>query len=98
MSLSDAETVNRRRLFSVGDVVRVKTGVSDPDFPNNDLDGWVGKIVERIETPATVQYLVQWSERTLSRFSSEFRESCEIDDFAIDLMWLLEEDLDAAHG
>ena len=30
--------------FSVGDRVRVKTGVPDPDFPDIPLGGWAGTI------------------------------------------------------
>jgi len=91
--LSDAPAASRRALFCVGDTVRVRTGISDPDFPGNPLDGWVGRIVERDDTPVPVQYLVQWDEKTLVRMWPDCRESCELEGFAFDRMWLLEDDL-----
>ena len=36
--------------FSVGDAVRVRAGVIDPDFPDIPLDGWAGVIAECDET------------------------------------------------
>jgi len=35
--------------FKVGDKVRVKSGVSDPDFPDMPLGGWSGTVTEIIE-------------------------------------------------
>ncbi len=35
--------------FQVGDRVRVKPGVSDPDFPDMPLGGWSGIVTEVIE-------------------------------------------------
>ena len=32
--------------FTVGDKVRVRTGVTDPDFSDIPLGGWAGKITE----------------------------------------------------
>ena len=35
--------------FQVGNKVRVKPGVSDPDFPDMPLGGWSGTVTEIIE-------------------------------------------------
>jgi hypothetical protein len=35
--------------FTVGDKVRVRSGVSDPDFPDMPLGGWTGTVTEIIE-------------------------------------------------
>ncbi len=45
--------------FSVGDAVRVKPGVTDPDFPDTPFGGWAGTIaeVEDVE-PRTYLYLI----------------------------------------
>ena len=32
--------------FSVGDAVRVRFGVTDPDFPDIPFGGWAGAITE----------------------------------------------------
>ena len=41
--------------FQVGDKVRVKPGVSDPDYPDMPLGGWSGTITEiRFEGNATI--------------------------------------------
>ena len=92
--LEDVVAEEWRPLPTVGDIVCVRPGTSDPDFPARQLDGWIGKIVDRDETVAPVQCLVQWNDSTIDRMSSDERSLCEWEDFAIDQMWLLEEELD----
>ena len=44
MSHTKKGSVNPR--FQVGDKVRVKSGVIDPDFPDIPLGGWSGTVTE----------------------------------------------------
>ena len=51
--------------FKVGDKVRVKQGVSDPDFPDMPLGGWTGTITEIIEHKGQINCVFKLDERTL---------------------------------
>ena len=50
--------------FALGDSVRVRSGITDPDFPDISLGGWAGKItgVQEGDPPF---YDIHWSEETL---------------------------------
>ncbi len=91
--LEDVDVADWRPSLAVGDAVCARAGTSDPDFPDRQLDGWSGMIVEIDETVAPAQYLVQWDRNTVSGMSPDCRSRCETEDFVFDQMWLLEDDL-----
>ncbi len=80
--------------FSIGDKVRVKHGVIDPDFPDIPLGGWSGtvKAVEQADCE------IKWDKRTLRGIHPVYRKRCERDDFDPGTMWLGVEDLDPDDG
>ena len=45
-TMSDTKDKSDTPRFRVGDKVRVKTGVIDPDFPDIPLGGWTGTVTE----------------------------------------------------
>jgi hypothetical protein len=49
--------------FETGDEVRVKLGVTDPDFPDIPLGGWSGMIWEVDPADEGVTCLIEWGER-----------------------------------
>ena len=51
--------------FSLGCLVRVRSGTKDPDFPDIPIGGWAGKItkVEAVNPPC---YLIRWNHQTLN--------------------------------
>ncbi|HKI21072.1 MAG TPA: hypothetical protein VKA15_24485, partial [Isosphaeraceae bacterium] len=51
--------------FKLGDKVRVKYGVIDPDFPDIPLGGWTGTVTEVEQTDDQITYEIEWDERTL---------------------------------
>ena len=61
----ETDSASRRPPFAIGDTVRVKAGVPDPDFRRRTLDGRIGQIVDRDESSAPARYLVQWDHTTL---------------------------------
>ncbi len=66
------KTENKSGNFQVGDSVRVKDGISDPDF-GIDIGGWQGKI-EKIEK----NYIcIAWDSHTLSIFPDKYISQCE---------------------
>ena len=82
--------------FSVGDAVRVKLGVVDPDFPDIPLGGWAGTIAE-VED-GDPPYLIQLNERTLKSIHPIYHNRCERDGLEADQVWMLEEDLEPDVG
>lgn len=83
--------------FAVGDAVRVRVGVNDPDFPDIPLGGWAGKIneVEESEPPL---YLIRWSRETLRDMRPVYRNRCERDGLDHEEMRLGEDELEADVG
>lgn len=78
--------------FSVGDLVRVKPGVRDPDFADIPLGGWAGKVAE-IGEGSPLIYLIRWNQPTLKQADPVYRKRCERDGLEFEQMWLGENDL-----
>src|SRR4051794_35269320 len=84
--------------FEPGVKVRVKRGVTDPDFPDIPLGGWAGTVkrVEQVKGEPT--YLIEWDRRTLKGIHPVYRKRCERDGLEFDTMWLGEEDIEPDEG
>lgn len=78
--------------FSVGDLVRVKHCVTDVDYPDIPLGGWVGTI-SKAERDS---YLVRWSIETLENVHPIYRKRCERDGIDIEEYWVNADDLESA--
>ena len=63
----------RHLKFRVGDLVRVKHGVADIDFPDIPMGGWVG----RISKNGNGTHLVRWVIETLEQVHPVYRKRCE---------------------
>src|SRR5581483_2251802 len=54
--------------FAVGDHVRVRAGVVDPDYPDIPLGGWAGVIVDyEDDEDEGWRYNVEWTQETLAQ-------------------------------
>lgn len=96
MTHTDKESVAPR--FKVGDKVRVKPGVSDPDFPDMPLGGWAGTITEVIENEGQIHCFFELDERTLASLHPINKQRCEIDGLDYEVMGLGEEELEPDDG
>ena len=83
--------------FSVGDAVRVKRGVADPNFDDIPIGGWAGRITE-MQYLNPPMYLIRWDQHTLNNIHPIYRNRCERDGFDIEEMWLAENDLEPGTG
>jgi hypothetical protein len=83
--------------FNVGDAVRVKPGVTDPDYPDIPFGGWAGTIAE-IEGSEPITYLIQLNERTLSNIHPIYYKRCERDGLEASQVWLFKDDLEPDVG
>src|SRR5215218_531721 len=84
--------------FRVGDEVRVKPGVSDPDFPDMPLGGWTGTVTEIIEHEGQVNCVFELDERTLASLHPTFKRRSEIDGLDIGFMGVSQEDIEPDDG
>jgi hypothetical protein len=83
--------------FKIGDAVRVKSGVTDPDFPDVPLGGWSGTVADSQKgKPPT--YLVRLDDRTLKNIHPVYAKRCERDGLEADRIWLAEDDLEPDTG
>ena len=83
--------------FSLGERVRVKYGVPDPDFPDIPLGGWAGTITE-VQQGRVPLFLVEWNQSTLDNMHPIFRKRCDRDGLEETNSWLGQEDLEADLG
>ncbi len=84
--------------FKVGDKVRVKPGVSDPDFPDMPLGGWSGTVTEVVEHEGQINCVFQLDERTLASLHPIYEQRCEIDGLDHEVMGLGQEDFEPDDG
>ena len=83
--------------FALGDAVRVRSGITDPDFPDIPLGGWAGKITE-VQEGNPPHYLIHWSQDTLKNMHPVYRKRCDRDGLDFESMWLGEEDIEPDSG
>ena len=74
--------------FNVGDRVRVKYGVADPDFSDIPLGGWAGTITEVDRRGRMPLFLVEWDQYTLDHMHPVFRKRCDRDGLEETTSWL----------
>jgi hypothetical protein len=84
--------------FKVGDKVRVKPGVSDPDFPDMPLGGWAGTVTEVIEHEGQINCIFRLDARTLASLHPVFVRRSEIDGLDHEFIGLGQEDFESDDG
>lgn len=68
---------SKLKMFKLGSSVKVKKGVKDPDFPENNLSGWQGRIIEKDEDEnGDNLYCVAWDSITLSQMEDVYLVEC----------------------
>jgi len=84
--------------FAEGDLVRVRKGVADPDFPDLPLGGWTGTVLEVDVEEDPELYLVEWNEYTLEHQPEAYRVRCDREGLDFDQIRLAGADLEPATG
>ncbi len=84
--------------FAVGDKVRVRAGVTDPDYPDFPLGGWAGVVEDFNPTPTETLYFIEWNEDTLEEAHPAYFRRCERDELEAEHSWLGEADLEPDTG
>ena len=96
--MTDPEKPPRTPRFEPGAEVRVKYGVTVPDFEDIPLGGWTGVIKGIEQSDGQIDYEVEWDRRTLDAMHPVYRKRCERDDLEPGTMWLTEADLEPDDG
>ena len=96
--MTDSEKPQRTPRFEPGAKVRVKYGVTDPDFEDIPLGGWAGTIetVEIVDDQVTCK--IAWDRKTLDGMHPVYKNRCERDGLELETMWLTEEDVEFDDG
>ena len=86
------------RRFHIGEKVRVKYGIPDPDYPDIPLGGWSGTIatIEQLDDETTVE--IEWDKRTLNAMHPVYLKRCDRDDFIVETASLDEESIEPDDG
>jgi hypothetical protein len=80
--------------MKIGDSVRVKKGILDPDFNQFDMSGWQGRIKDIVPNNETNLIEIAWDSITLKQMPKEFIENSIEDDSAYSIMFLGKEDVE----
>jgi hypothetical protein len=78
--------------FPVGSRVRVKPGVTVPDFEDIPLGGWAGAVTE-VDQRGPTTYQIEWDRHTMENMHPAFRGRCDREGLGVESMWLGENDL-----
>lgn len=67
----------RKNKLSVGQNVRIKQGVTAPEFPDVSCAGWTGTVIDLIGKKADPQYVIEWDDPTLEVMPQSYKDQCE---------------------
>ena len=81
-----------KMIIKKGDSVRVKSGVTDPDY-KNDISGWQGRVTH-IDTNETNYIEIAWDSVTLNQMPEKLIEASIEEGLEYYLMWLNENEVD----
>ena len=96
--MTEPEKPPRTPRFEPGMKVRVKYGVTVPDFEDIPLGGWTGVIKGTEQSDDQIDYEIEWDRRTLDAMHPVYRKRCERDGLELEAMWLTEEDVEPDDG
>jgi hypothetical protein len=84
-----------RRRLTLGDTVRVKDAVMDPDYEGYSIGGWSGEIVAFETWGQTPMALIEWDATTQrDRIDPQVRQRAASQGLSADQMWLHLRDLE----
>jgi hypothetical protein len=86
---SRSQSTAVRRRLSLGDVVRVKDGVMDPDYDGYSMGGWSGVIIALDTWEQTSMVLIEWDASTQRDcIDPEVRRRAVSQGLSVSQMWL----------
>src|SRR5215471_926849 len=86
---SRLQSTAARRQLTLGDIVRVKDGVMDPDYDGYCIGGWSGTIIAFETWQQTPMALIEWDASTQrDRIDPEVRRRAASQGVSVAQMWL----------
>lgn len=85
--------------FKIGDSVKVKDGVKEPDNEEFEMGGWQGRVIEvehEIDDEGNTMITIEWDSLTLKQLPEKYIQESEVEGLDWQLMYLFESDLDKA--
>ena len=82
--------------FKIGDSVKVKDGILEPDTEAFSIGGWQGRIIAIRDEEKPTVIDIKWDSVTLKNMPKHFIEECEEEGFGWDSMGLYPEDVEPA--
>ncbi len=61
----------------VGTKIRVREGITMPEFPSVNCSGWTGEIVDTAGGKENPQFVIEWDSETKSRLPQSYIDDCE---------------------
>ena len=85
---------NKVSKFKEGDIVRVLSGVKDPDF-QIDIGGWSGEVEEvNLSENGSWLYTIVWDQDTISVAGDGYENKCERNNLDFERICLEENELE----
>ncbi len=97
-SVSEPDHSTPEATFAVGDRVRVRRGVADPDFPDLPIGGWAGTVIQVDAHTSPTSYLVRWSRETLLAIHPVYDKRATRNGLGVGEMYLEPDDLEPDDG
>jgi hypothetical protein len=79
-----------------GTRIRVKEGVTSPEFPDVSLAGWTGTVVETSGKPPSVKVVIEWDGETMAKMPAEYVSRCETQQLYYQMACLTDGDVEPA--
>ena len=96
---SRSQSTAARRGLTLGDIVRVKDGVMDPDYDGYCIGGWSGAIIAFETWQQTPMALIAWDASTQrDRVAPEVRRRAASQGLSADQMWLQLSEFERVEG
>ncbi len=68
---------SRKKGLAPGTPVRVRPGITAPEFPDVVCEGWTGVVRDTIGKKSDPQYVVEWDDGTIDAMPDGYQEQCE---------------------
>ena len=64
-------------ILRAGTRVRVKPGVTMPEYPSLVISGWTGRVHQLVRKPSHNGYLIEWDEPIVADLPADYVRKCE---------------------
>lgn len=63
--------------LSLGTRIRIKAGVTIPEFPEISCEGWTGRVADLTGKKSEPKYVVEWDDSAIQGMPKSYRDACE---------------------